>query len=148
MDARHFALILGIVYTLVGVLGFVPGVLRPPPPGAPAVAVDALYGYLFGLFAVNILHTLVHLGVGLWGLIAYYASLAASRTYAASLTVIFGVLTIMGLIPGLNVTFGLIPLFGHDIWLHGLTAAAAAYFGFGPGRRAAVLGVRERRRAA
>jgi Domain of unknown function (DUF4383) len=36
----------------------------------------------------------------------------------------------MGLIPVLNTTFGFIPLFGHDIWLHALIAIGAAYFGF------------------
>jgi hypothetical protein len=37
----------------------------------------------------------------------------------------------MGLLPVLNITFGLIPLYGHDIWLHGGFAAMASYFGFG-----------------
>ena len=37
----------------------------------------------------------------------------------------------MGLIPVLNMTFGLIPLYGHDVWLHAGIAAMAAYFGFG-----------------
>lgn len=36
----------------------------------------------------------------------------------------------MGLIPGLDTTFGLVPLFGNDVWLHILLAAPAAYFGF------------------
>jgi len=25
---------------------------------------------------------------------------------------------------------GIMPVYGHDVWLHGLTAAAAAYFGW------------------
>ena len=36
----------------------------------------------------------------------------------------------MGLIPGLNTVFGLIPLHGHDVWLHLILAAAAGYFGW------------------
>lgn len=36
----------------------------------------------------------------------------------------------MGLPPVLNTVFGLIPIFGHDVWLHALTALIAAYFGF------------------
>ena len=43
-------------------------------------------------------------------------------------------LTVMGLIPGLNTTFGLIPIHGNDVWLHALIAIAAAYFGFAPVR--------------
>jgi hypothetical protein len=30
----------------------------------------------------------------------------------------------------LYTTFGLIPLYGHDIWLHAVLAAVGAYFGF------------------
>lgn len=146
MTTRHFALTLGAIYTLVGILGFVPAALTTPAPGAPPVQVDAAYGYLLGLFPVNALHSLVHLAVGIWGLLVA-RSLSASRTYAASLAVIFGVLTVMGLIPGLNTVFGLIPLFGHDIWLHALTAVVAAYFGFRGGRMAESLADRTRRAA-
>ena len=136
MGARYFALILGIIYLLVGLMGFVPAFLQAPPPDAPNLTLDALYGYLIGIFPVNILHTIVHLAVGLWGIIAY-RSFDASRTFARSIAVIFGLLTIMGLIPGLNTTFGLIPLHGNDVWLHALTTLAAAYFGFvAPARRA------------
>lgn len=130
MVTRYFALIAGIVYALVGILGFIPGVLRPAPPGAPAVSVTEFYGYLFGLFPVNVLHSLVHLGLGVWGLVAY-RTWRASRGYAQSLAIIFGVLTILGLLPELNTIFGLVPLFGHDIWLHAGTAIIAAYFGWG-----------------
>lgn len=129
MNVRNFALVLGVVYALVGVLGFIPGLLREPGPAAPELAVTAGYGYLLGLFPVNILHTLVHLAVGVWG-IAAYKSMGASKVFARSVAILFGVLTILGLIPGLRTLFGLLPLHGHDIWLHALTAAVAAYFGF------------------
>jgi hypothetical protein len=36
----------------------------------------------------------------------------------------------MGLFPVLNTVFGLVPIFGHDLWLHGLTALTALYFGW------------------
>lgn len=145
MDTRYFALITGIVYAAAGILGFVPEALRPAT-GGPPIAVDSFYGYLLGLFPVNILHNLVHLGIGVWG-IAAYGTFVAARTYAASLAVIYAALTVMGLIPGLDTVFGLVPLFGHDVWLHGLTAIIAAYFGF---RRRAVEAIdyERRRRAA
>ena len=50
--------------------------------------------------------------------------------FARGLTVVYGVLAVMGLIPVLNTTFGLIPIFGHDVWLHAGTAILAAYFGW------------------
>jgi hypothetical protein len=55
---------------------------------------------------------------------------SSARTYARSLAVLYGVLGIMGLVPGLNTVFGLLPLHGHDVWLHLGTAAVAAYFGW------------------
>ena len=129
MDTRYFALIIGIIYALVGLLGFVPAVRQPVPPEAPDLVVDASYGYLLGLFPINLLHNLVHLGIGIWGLAAY-RTLPRARGFARSLAVFYGLLTVMGFIPGLHTLFGLVPLFGHDIWLHALTAIVAAYFGW------------------
>ncbi|MBD2080641.1 DUF4383 domain-containing protein [Leptolyngbya sp. FACHB-17] len=129
MGTRYFALISGILYALVGIAGFIPGMVAAPGIGGPPVTLDTGYGYLLSLFPVNILHNIVHLGVGLWGLVSYRSYLA-SRTYARGLTIFYAILAIMGLFPVLNTTFGLIPIFGHDIWLHALTAAIAAYFGF------------------
>ena len=129
MAVRYFALAAGIAYSLVGLLGFLPGVTQPPAPDAPGLAVNAGYGYLMGLFPINVLHNIVHLAIGVLGLLAY-RSLSASRNYSRGLAVVYGLLAIMGLVPVLNTTFGLVPIFGHDVWLHALTAAAAAYFGW------------------
>jgi len=129
MNVRRFAMIFGLIYLLVGIAGFIPQLLQPPAGDAPQVAVDTLHGNLLGLFPVNVLHTIVHLLIGIWGLAAA-KSLGASVTYSRSLAVIFGVLAIMGLIPGMNTVFGLIPIHGHDIWLHAGSALIAAYFGF------------------
>lgn len=129
MTAPTFALIFGIAYVGAGMLGLIPPALLPPPADAPAVAFDTLYGYLLGLFPVNLLHTGVHLAIGFWGLAAWSGA-ANPRTYARALAVLYAVLAVMGLIPGLNTLFGLVPLHGHDVWLHGVTAAIAAYVGF------------------
>ena len=125
---RTFALIFGIIYLLVAVAGFIPG-LVPHPPDLPPIAVDTLYGRLLGLFPVNVLHSVVHLAIGLWGILAS-RSLSAARLYGRAIAIVYGLLTILGLIPGVNTMFGLVPLFGHDVWLHALSALVAAYFGF------------------
>ncbi len=130
MAIRYFAIAAGAVYALVGLMGFVPGLLQPVPPGAPPLAVDSFYGYLMGLFPVNVLHNLVHLAIGAWGIFAYTGGIAASRTFARGLAVVYALFAVMGFIPVLNTTFGLVPLFSHDIWLHAATAAIAAYFGW------------------
>jgi len=130
MAIRYFAIAAGVVYVLVGFMGFVPGINVPGPPNAPDIAVDSFYGYVMGLFPVNILHNLVHLAIGAWGIWGYANGIPGSRMFARGLAVVYGILAVMGLIPVLNTTFGLIPIFGHDVWLHAGTAALAAYFGW------------------
>jgi Domain of unknown function (DUF4383) len=129
MKTSTFALAIGIAYLAAGVLGLIPATLMPPPVDAPPTTFTLLYGYFLGLFPVNLLHTMIHLAIGVWG-IAAWAGSANSTTFARALTVVFGLFAVMGMLPDLNTMFGLMPLQGHDIWLHGLTAAAAAYFGW------------------
>lgn len=126
---RMFARWFGIVYLLVGILGFIPGInaMRPPDEG---VTVATSYGYLLGIFAVNAIHNIVHLAIGAWG-VASSGTTARSVMFARGLTVVYVVLAVAGFVPGLNTLFGLTPLFGNDIWLHLASAAVAAYFGWG-----------------
>jgi hypothetical protein len=53
MQIRYFALIMGTIYVLVGLLGFIPGARHPAPPGVPDLALNASYGYLLGLFPIQ-----------------------------------------------------------------------------------------------
>jgi hypothetical protein len=127
--ARHYTLLLGVAFILAGVGGFIPFVTPPASADSLPLVVDANYGYLLGLFPVNLIHTLYHLAVGVWGVLAYRRA-ATTRFYLRAMAVILGIMVVMGLLPALNTTFGLMPLFGHDIWLHGVEAIGAAYFGF------------------
>lgn len=132
MGIRSFASLAGLVYLVIGIFGFLPGLTHTPPVGAPHLAFETNYRYLFGLFPVNLIHNIFHIAIGLWGFLAS-SSFAASRTFARGVAVLYGVLTLMGLFPGLNTAFGLLPLFGHDVWIHAGTALAAAYFGLAAG---------------
>jgi hypothetical protein len=129
MKTSTFALIFGLAYLAAGLLGLVPLMLTPPPADAPPTTFTLLYGYLFGLFPVNLLGTLVHIVIGAWGLSAW-AGRSSSITYARGLAVLFGALAIMGMMPMLNTTFGMMPLHSHDIWLHAVSAVVAGYFGW------------------
>jgi hypothetical protein len=110
MAIRYFAIAAGIAYALVGLLGFVPGLNAERPPEAPDLAIESFYGYLLGLFPVNLLHNLVHLAIGAWGIVAYSRGIPGARAFARGLAILYGVLTILGLVPGLNTLFGLVPL--------------------------------------
>ncbi len=126
---RKFALIFGIIYLLVGIMGFIPGINDHQHTDMPPIAIDSFYGRLLGLFPVNLMHNIVHLGVGAWGILGS-KSVGGARLFARGIAIIYGLLTIMGLIPGLNTLFGIAPIFGHDVWLHALSALVAGYFGF------------------
>lgn len=129
MNTRTFALIFGIAFLAIGIMGFIPGLVQPPHAGHPEVTVDSFFGDELGLFPVNILHNIVHILFGLWGLAAY-RSFSGAKAYAKSVAIIYAILTVAGLIPQLNTMFGLVPLYGNDVWLHALLAGVAAYFGW------------------
>lgn len=126
---RKFALIFGIFYLLTAIAGMIPGFMTSPLAGDPSLTVNTMYGRLFGLFPMNIVHMVIHAAIGIWGILAS-RSWDASRGYARFNAILFLVLAVMGLFPTLHTTFGLAPLFSHDIWLHAVSAILAGYFGF------------------
>src|SRR6058998_2278444 len=96
---RRVAMVFGIVFLLVGVLGLVStGGMQMGAAPAPAM--------ILGLFPTNLLHNIVHLLFGVWGLLAA-RSYAGAKMFAQVGGVVYIVLAICGLlIPN---TFGLLP---------------------------------------
>ena len=129
MTTRTFALIIGLLFLAIGVLGFVPALVTPAPEQAPDVSFTAYYGYLFGILPVNYFVNLGHMAMGAWGLAASRGE-GGSRAYGKTIAVISGALAIIGMVPALNTMFGLVPVYGADVWLHGITAVIAAFFGW------------------
>ncbi|HSL46234.1 MAG TPA: DUF4383 domain-containing protein [Anaerolineales bacterium] len=126
---RYFALIVGAAFALAGIAGFLPFFTPHASVEAPQLIVNTSYGFLLGLFPVNIVHNLFHFAWGVTGLLAsrtYPSALKFSRYFGVTLAI----LAIMGLLPPLRTGFGLMPLYGHDIWLHGLEAVIGIYLGF------------------
>lgn len=95
--ARTVAVAVGAVYVLLGVTGFVVG--TP----------------LFGLFEVNPLHNIGHVVIGA---ILLYASMSTAAAIQATrgVGIFFLLVGALGFISADG--FGLVPLGGHDIWLH------------------------------
>lgn len=129
MSTRNFALVFGIVFLLAGISGFIPAMLQPVPADAPPLTVNMGYGLVMGLLPVNVLHNLVHVLFGILGLVAF-AGVVSTRVYAQIVAIAYGLLVVLGLLPATHTLFGLIPIYGNDVWLHLVLGAAAAYFGF------------------
>jgi hypothetical protein len=127
-QVQGFARIFGIIYVVVGILAFVPGLVQPLV-DTTGIVVETGYGRFLGLFPVNLIHNLVHLGLGIWGILAA-RSFMGSVAFAKASAILLGLLALLGIIPATSTLFGLAPLYGIDVVLHGLTAAIAAYFGF------------------
>ena len=127
MNVSNAALVFGIVFVLAGLSGFF---AAPPPPDAPPLTVAQGHGLALGLFPVNTLHNVVHLLFGVLGIAALAAPWCRRAEYFRLVAVAYALLVVLGLIPATQTTFGLIPIWGNDVWLHALLAAGAAYFGF------------------
>lgn len=118
--ARLYATIVGVVLTIAGIIGF----FYSSDFGSPGKVDD-----IFGIFAVNGWHNVLHLATGLLGLAAagYFA-----RTYALAIGLLYLVLAVWGLIIGSGDSIlGFIPIntadnVGHLILgVLGLAAGAA-----------------------
>lgn len=118
---QKVALVFGIVFLAATIAGFlVTGMsnMDPDPETAPRA---------LAMFPVNVLHNIVHLIFGIWGLAAS-RSFAASRLFCRVAGVIYLVLVPVGFL--FPTGFGLVPLGGTDAWLHLILGLPLAYFGF------------------
>lgn len=109
------ALVVGAVFLLVGILGFIPGVTSDL--GHLTGAGHSSGAMLFGLFQVSVLHNLVHVLFGIAGITA------ARVPSAAGIYLLLGGLIYLGLwVFGLLIDKGgainFIPLNSADDWLH------------------------------
>ncbi|WP_431908199.1 DUF4383 domain-containing protein [Micromonospora carbonacea] len=132
---RRAAATVGVVFLLVGLLGFVPGITTDF--GDLRLAGHGSGAKLFGVFQVSVLHNAVHLAFGL-------AGLALSRTWDGARTFLIGggaiylVLWLYGLVVDHGSGANFIPVNDADNWLHLLLGAGMIALG--------VLTTRDRRR--
>ena len=105
---KRVAMIFGVVFILVGLLGFtVSGGMAMGDPTHPSM--------LLGWFPVNLLHNVVHILFGIWGIMAARA-FASAQTFCKLGGFIYLCLALLGLV--VPTTFGLIPIGGNDVFLH------------------------------
>jgi len=116
---QKLAGVFGVIFILVAILGFIS-------PGGLVMAMDPTTGMVLGVFPVNLLHNIVHLAFGVWGFVAS-RSWSGSKTFFTAGGIIYVVLTCLGFLSPMG--FGLVPLGGADIWLHGVLAIAMLAIG-------------------
>lgn len=119
---QKIALALGVGLLLAAVAGFLTTGGMQMQPANPETAPKAL-----GLFPVNLLHNIVHLVFGLWGLVAS-RGFDAAKVFARVTGTVYAILVPLGFIAPNG--FGMIPIGGTDPWLHLVLAAPLFYFGF------------------
>jgi hypothetical protein len=112
------AILFGIVFILIGILGFVPGVTNNE--------------MLLGIFHVNAAHNVVHLLSGAAALFAGMTSAGAARIYFRVFGVIYGLVAVMGFMMGDGMLLGMISNNTADTWLHVVIAAVSLLLGFMP----------------
>nr|WP_042186835.1 DUF4383 domain-containing protein [Kibdelosporangium sp. MJ126-NF4]CEL17599.1 hypothetical protein [Kibdelosporangium sp. MJ126-NF4]CTQ91174.1 hypothetical protein [Kibdelosporangium sp. MJ126-NF4] len=109
------AVVVGVVFLLVGVAGFIPGV---------TTNYDTLQfaghhsdALLLGLLQVSILHNIVHLAFGVAGL-AMARTAASARGFLIGGGIVYLVLWAYGLVIDMDSTANFVPLNIADNWLH------------------------------
>ena len=122
---QYLALVIGLVYLVVGIVGFV------------VTGFDGFTEHdhsqtLLG-FAINPLHNIVHLLIGLLG-VALWSSPARARTYGWILAVGYGATFVYGLLVTNNPDANVLNINGADNGLHLVSALAGLVIALWPAR--------------
>ena len=90
----------GVVFILIGIIGFIQG--------------DSV----LGIFAVDMIHNLVHLASGVLALVFASRGENAARKYALVLGIVYALVTVLGFLTGEGKVLGLISVNQADNFLH------------------------------
>ena len=117
------AIIFGIVFLAVGILGFVPGITTND--------------MLLGIFMVNAAHSVVHIVSGVIFLIAAMSGAGAARLWFQIFGAVYAIVAILGFMNPNGPLLGMISNNPNDTWLHVVLAAAMLIIGFATPKQAA-----------
>jgi hypothetical protein len=110
--AQNVARLVGAVFLLVGIAGFIPGLTTNLYDGLEFAGDDGT-AELLGIFGVSVLHNIVHMLFGIAGL-ALAATASGARTYLIGGGAVYLGLFLLGLVGGGD----WIPADDADNWLH------------------------------
>lgn len=126
------ALVVGVVFLLVGIAGFIPGLTQNL--GDLQFAGHEGHAMLLGIFHVSILHNIVHLLFGIAG-VALARTPNAARQFLLWGGVIYLGLFVYGLIIDFDSAANFVPLSDANNWLHLALGLAMVALSFLPRHR-------------
>ncbi|MBE0011089.1 DUF4383 domain-containing protein [Arthrobacter sp. AET 35A] len=112
---QNAALAVGVVFLLVGILGFLPGVTSEH--NQMEMAGPESEALLLGIFQVSVLHNTVHLLFGVAGVVLA-RTYSNARNFLLIGGIIYLVLWIYGLVIDQDSTANFVPFNSADNWLH------------------------------
>jgi len=121
----------GVLFLLVGVLGFVPGLTTDY--SELTFAGQESDAMLLGIFKVSILHNIVHLLFGALGILAA-RTIRDSRTFLVGGGIVYLVLTVYGVAIDHGSDANFVPINTADNWLHLVLAIGMIGAGVALGR--------------
>ena len=123
---RMITLVISVVFLLVGIAGFIPGITTN------ADDLDWAGHHsraeLLGIFQVSVLHNLIHLAYGIVGLLMSTTARRAA-TYLLVGGIVYAVVWLYGLLIDHNSDANFVPLNSADNWLHLILAIAMVGLG-------------------
>ncbi len=118
---RIVAIAMGFVFIIFGVLGFMSDFVKD--------------SKLFGIFGINTYHNILHLCIGLLGLLCALNGTKSSRYYFIGLGVTYGLIALIGIYDDSVALLRYIATNGADTWLSATIAALSLYFAFSYSRK-------------
>jgi len=123
---QSIAALVGLVFLLVGILGFIPGITSHY--GDLGFAGHDSTAKLLGIFQTSVLHNIIHIAFGVGILMAKTPE--GARTYLIGGGVVYLVVWLIGVIGGLD----WLPVNTADNWLHIVLGVGMIALGFVTGR--------------